>query len=127
MRAKTQRYSIREVVWCEFEKIPYAQKPEFINRHLCVIISTKNEPRWPHLVIPLTSQAQNTDDDTVYMLRDDVLHNGRDTWAVCGHIYAVAHSRLSRPTEKCKISERDFEAIKVHCCHRLPFIPVEKP
>ena len=78
-------------------------------------------------MVPLTSQAQDLGDPTVYNLQDDALHNGSETWAICGHIYAVAHSRLMRPPRKCKISQRDFEEIKIRCCHRLPFIPEELP
>jgi len=127
MRQTTYSFYTREVVWCDFEDIPNAQKPEFIGQHPAIILSIKNEPKWPHLIVPLTSSPQDMTDPTIVAIEKKFIPTGKPSFAICSHIYAAAHSRLQRPKYKMRLTNEKFEAVKVACCIRLPFSPSQIP
>ncbi|WP_084168988.1 type II toxin-antitoxin system PemK/MazF family toxin [Hellea balneolensis] len=105
--------------------MPHAQKPEFIGRHPAIILSIKNDPKWPHLVVPLTSSPQDLSEPTIVPIEKKFIPTGKPSYAICSHIYSVAHSRLSRPKYKMRLTHDKFELIKIACCIRLPFSPMQ--
>ena len=112
-------------MWCDFEHIPHAQKPEFIGRHPAIILSIKNEAKWPHLVVPLTSAPQDMTDPTIVAIDKKFIPTGKPSFAICSHIYAAAHSRLERPRYKMRLTPEIFDRVKTACCVRLPFTPLQ--
>ncbi|PHR63009.1 MAG: hypothetical protein COA47_01575 [Robiginitomaculum sp.] len=117
-------YGVRDFVWVDFPE--NAQKPEFIGIHPAVVISIKNNNRIPYLVLPATSKAQDTTDPYVWKLIKRLRVDMVDTWVICSHIYAVAHTRIQKRASPLKVDQHDFDQIGQRCCIRLPFEYSEK-
>jgi mRNA interferase MazF len=79
-----------QVYWCDFWRD--SQLPEFWKTRPVVIISYKNTLHGPCLVVPLSTEPQG---DNPWAWKMAFSPDGRQSYAVCNHLYTVAPSRLS--------------------------------
>jgi mRNA interferase MazF len=80
-----------QIYWCDFWLD--AQLPEMWKTRPVVVLSYKNTLHGPCLVVPITTQPQGNS-PWAWELSGSL--DGRQSWAVCNHLYTVATSRLSQ-------------------------------
>jgi mRNA interferase MazF len=108
---------LRNVYWCKFPTDMYF--PEFWKVRPIVVVSHRNALSGPILVVPLTTSPQLKNEWAVNLGR--AVHQNRDSWAVCNHIYTVSCHRLSAFSGKVpRISESEFRPIHELILTRLP-------
>jgi|LakMenE01Jun11ns_1017448.scaffolds.fasta_scaffold9818411_1 mRNA interferase MazF len=113
--------AIRQIYWCDFW--PNAQLPEMWKRRPVVVLSFKNSLYGPCLVIACSTDPQNGD-SAKWAHKLSVSLDGRETWAVCNHLYTVAPSRLSVDKRGIqRLSEKEFNEILAKALAWLPRIP----
>lgn len=117
-----KRYSTREVVWCDFHENDVTLHPEFIGRHPAIVVSKNNRSNQPLLVIPVTSQPQNEDDPCCHKLSKNYWKSDKaESWAICSHVYAVSHLRVSRAFKYTKrVTQEDYRDVLTGLTNRLP-------
>jgi mRNA interferase MazF len=99
---------IRQIFWCDFWRD--AHMPEMWKTRPVIIISYKNRLHGPCLVVPTSTQPQDTDPWSHKLsVRID---GARDSWAICNQPSTVAPSRLSAfPVPIPVLPKADFNAI----------------
>jgi mRNA interferase MazF len=108
---------LRNVYWCKFPKDMYF--PEFWKVRPVVVVSHQNQLNGPVVIVPLTTSPQSNNEWAVNLGR--AVHENRDSWAVCNHIYTFSCHRLSAFGGKVpRISEAAFRPIHELILARLP-------
>ena len=121
--AEFKRYATREVVWCDFHERDVTMHPEFIGRHPAIVVSKNNRSSRPLLVVPVTSLAQDDEDECCHKLSKNYWKSDRaESWAISSHVYAVSHLRVSRAFKYSKkVTQKDYKAVLTGLTKRLPF------
>lgn len=113
--------SIRQIYWCDFW--PDAHLPEMWKCRPVVVISYKNRLHGPCLVLACSTDPQKGD-AAQWAHKLSVSLDGRDTWAVCNHLYTVAPSRLSVDRGGIqRLPEAEFNEILAKALSWLPKLP----
>lgn len=96
----------RQMYWCDFWPAKQARLPEFYKTRPVVVLSHSNKLSGHCLVIPVSSAPQS---DNRWSVKLSISLDGRESWAVCNHIYTVSTSRLHKHQGKIpKLSEVEF-------------------
>ncbi len=114
-------HSVKSIVTCDFAE--NGMLPEFRGRHPSIIVSIKNKSSLPYLLVPATSKMPDKDMEYCHLLQDDIINNGKDTWIICSHIYAVSKARIHGFRNQAKVTPRDFAQIVAKLHLRLPSAP----
>jgi uncharacterized protein YifN (PemK superfamily) len=88
-----QRARFGQVMWCDFPAD--APLEEFHAEHPVVVVRSAHGLSDTCIVVPITSAPHNPS-PTVHKLRRNYnpASRGLAVWAICSHLYTVAHSRL---------------------------------
>lgn len=106
-----------QLYWCDFWQD--AQLPEMWKTRPVVVMSYKNQLHGPCLVIPTTTEPQGNS-QWAYKLPSDLV-DGRESWAVCNHLYTVAPSRFSQVKGRIpKLTNEDFNEVHTRMMSWLP-------
>ena len=113
-------HSIRSIVQCDFDDDNIL--PEFRGRHPAIVISTRNRKGLPYLIVPTTSKMPFSHIEYCHRLEIDIIHNTKDTWVICSHIYAVSSERIHGYRHPKRVAPSDFSEIEKLLHKRLPQI-----
>jgi mRNA interferase MazF len=92
--------------WCDFSSD--AHLPEFYKTRPVVVISHKNTMTGRCIVVPMTTKKP-TDKSAIPL---SASLDGRESWAVCDHIYTIAASRLHAHHGKiARLAEKELGEI----------------
>lgn len=130
----TRSPRVSEVFWVDFAHDAYA--PEMVGEHPGVVIRAARNFQHTCLIVPLASADQQGNPFGYKLTRNPDpkgRRDGRDSWAVCDHIYTIHPHRLRHlvdlkgRSDFVKMNPTDLHAIFALVCKALSHVITPAP